>query len=408
MKRGQLSEHFVGQAAKRLSAVEARPERSNQHEFNGVAQLARILGPAIPRREITARFLYLDDVEERVVGAQGTVTWYDARERHPTRSECRLYFPPTAVSDAFREGDLLVLGRRPDGTLLIVVAARGTTAEQQLLWLFGLGEVAAGRFEIRDEADADRMALNFASRRILEELGIDAFVDAGALLGEMLARFGGGFPRARDFSAYARGTVSAVSPTEAADDALLAWFEREEALFRTLERHLVAERLRQGFGEHDVDAFVAYSLSVHNRRKARAGSGLQNHLRAILEARSIRFTAQGVTENRATPDFLFPGIDEYRDPAFPVALLTMLGVKSSCKDRWRQVLAEADRIEHKHLLTLEPGISQNQTDGMKAKRLQLVVPAPLHATYSSPSAAWLWSVERFLQFVADRQARART
>jgi hypothetical protein len=28
----------------------------------------------------------------------------------------------------------------------------------------------------------------------------------------------------------------------------------------------------------------------------------------------------------------------------------MPGVKSTCKDRWRQVLAEADRIDHKHLL----------------------------------------------------------
>jgi hypothetical protein len=30
----------------------------------------------------------------------------------------------------------------------------------------------------------------------------------------------------------------------------------------------------------------------------------------------------------------------------------MLGVKTTCSDRWRQVLAEADRIQLKHLLTL--------------------------------------------------------
>jgi hypothetical protein len=30
----------------------------------------------------------------------------------------------------------------------------------------------------------------------------------------------------------------------------------------------------------------------------------------------------------------------------------MLGSKSTLKDRWRQVLDEADRITHKHLLTL--------------------------------------------------------
>jgi hypothetical protein len=59
----------------------------------------------------------------------------------------------------------------------------------------------------------------------------------------------------------------------------------------------------------------------------------------------------------------------------------MLGSKSSCKDRWRQVLSETERIPHKHLLTLEPGISENQTDEMRAKLLQLVLPASLHTTY---------------------------
>ena len=59
----------------------------------------------------------------------------------------------------------------------------------------------------------------------------------------------------------------------------------------------------------------------------------------------------------------------------------MLGAKSTCKDRWRQVLSEAQRIPNKHLLTLEPGISENQTDEMQAKRLQLILPAQLHATY---------------------------
>ena len=46
-------------------------------------------------------------------------------------------------------------------------------------------------------------------------------------------------------------------------------------------------------------------------------------------------------------------------------------VKSTCKDRWRQVLTEADRIEKKYLFTLEAAISNNQTDEMQAKNVQL-------------------------------------
>ncbi|EJA5030400.1 hypothetical protein MU985_004932 [Salmonella enterica] len=40
----------------------------------------------------------------------------------------------------------------------------------------------------------------------------------------------------------------------------------------------------------------------------------------------------------------------------------MLAYKSTCKDRWRQMLNEAVRIPDKHLLTLESSICENQTN----------------------------------------------
>ena len=64
---------------------------------------------------------------------------------------------------------------------------------------------------------------------------------------------------------------------------------------------------------------------------------------------------------------------EYHDADYPVAKLTMLGAKSSCKDRWRQVLSEAARLSHKHLIMLEPGITRTQTDEMQQSNLQLIV-----------------------------------
>ena len=74
----------------------------------------------------------------------------------------------------------------------------------------------------------------------------------------------------------------------------------------------------------------------------------------------------------------------------------MLGVKTSCKDRWRQVLAEADRIRCKHLLTLEPGISPTQTDEMRKENLQLVIPRPLHGSYRAVQQDGLVDVASFL------------
>ena len=108
-------------------------------------------------------------------------------------------------------------------------------------------------------------------------------------------------------------------------------------------------------------------------------------------------------ENRAKPDFVFPGVAEYQDMAFDPRRLTMLGVKSTCKDRWTQVLAEADRIDEKHLLTLETAISIHQTDEMQAKRLQLVLPHGLHKTYTAGQQVWLMDVAGFTQLVLERQ-----
>jgi hypothetical protein len=57
----------------------------------------------------------------------------------------------------------------------------------------------------------------------------------------------------------------------------------------------------------------------------------------------------------------------------------------------------------KHLVTLEPGITENQTDEMKAKYLQLVVPAAIHETYKPSQRDWLMCVADFVELVKARQ-----
>ncbi len=182
----------------------------------------------------------------------------------------------------------------------------------------------------------------------------------------------------------------------------MAWMEREEILFRTLEKHIINERLYQGF-DGDVDGFISFSLSVQNRRKSRAGLALENHLATLFQECGIKYSRTPVTEHKSKPDFIFPGKTEYHDPAFNEIDLTMLGVKSSCKDRWRQVLAEADRIKRKHLLTLEVSISKNQTDEMESKELQLILPKKLHQSYTPEQQPWLMSIAEFTDHVLSKQ-----
>jgi hypothetical protein len=153
-----------------------------------------------------------------------------------------------------------------------------------------------------------------------------------------------------------------------------------------------------------VEGFIKFSLSVQNRRKSRAGSALEHHLAAIFTSRRLKFERGAKTENNNKPDFLFPGAKEYGSPAFSGKRLIMLGAKSTCKDRWRQVLSEANRIKTKHLLTLEPGISENQTSEMQAKLLQLVLPKKLHETFKPAQRRKLMELKDFVALVRKSQS----
>ena len=55
--KGLLSDCFLKVASKKLSAVEANPAKSNQHEFNGSEALKRLLGSE-DQRKIEARAFF--------------------------------------------------------------------------------------------------------------------------------------------------------------------------------------------------------------------------------------------------------------------------------------------------------------------------------------------------------------
>ena len=414
MKRGYLSEYFEGVAAKRLSAVEADVIKSNQHEFNGVEGLRQILGEPEGKVHYKAKLLYLSDDTEEPIVEDSTLTWYDARQkarldRGVMRYEYRLYFKTTTVSMNAAAGDLLVIAKPRDGSLLVIIAEDGSSIARQIEWLFGFADLAHPGFSVKSELETEQDRIAFASRFILENIGVVVEASAPNYLDVMLEKFSGKFPTTREFSAYSRSTLQDLDARTDPDIFLMTVMEREEILFRTMERYLIADRLSKGFsGEAaagvDVDGFLSFSLSVQNRRKSRVGLALENHLEVLFIEQKLKYSRTAVTENKAKPDFLFPGVDQYRDPDFNPLQLTMLGVKSTCKDRWRQVLAEADRIEDKHLLTLETSISPQQTNEMAAKRLQLVLPRSLHQTYTPTQQTWLMDVETFTSMVRSRQS----
>ncbi len=405
MEAGYLNNYFSGVAVKRLSAVEADASISNQHEYNGVARLKQLFGSE--KRYITTDFLYLEDDEDDQK-TTGELTWYDARANNPDRTEWRLYYPSNDVTIRASAGDSLFICLKNDGTALEIITRKDSIIENQLFWLFNIypGENQTTFTANTDLSSPSAEAASFAARMILGHIGIEVVEDETDYTGILVERFGNTFPNTREFSAFARSTVDDADPVNRPDEALLKWYDREETMFMCMERNLIQERLRTGFitdGSVDVDAFIRFSLSVNNRRKSRAGLSFENHLEALFTSQNIRYSHTPVTENKSKPDFIFPSIELYRDENYPAAQLTMLGAKTTAKDRWRQVLEEADRIERKHLITLEGAISENQTNEMISRNLQLVVPKSIHGSFTETQQRWLYSVEDFIAEVRDRQ-----
>lgn len=378
--RARLEDYFDGAAGKYLSIVETDSGRSNQHEFNGVAPLVELLGvpPAGGGQKFATSYVYLEDDSDPLV-VDSTSTWYDAREAHPMRTEYRFYYPAgIEVMTRAKSGDYVVIAKTrsdPQRDLLVVVAAGGSTLAQQVEVLFGLEP--AERFDV--ETAPSGVDLNFTSRGLLEALGYEVELSDDSFLDSLLDRFGTTFPQTKVFSAFARDTLPAVDARSDPDAALLDWWEREEVLFRTFERHVLSRQIAEAAA--DVDEVLRLAMSAFQRRKSRAGHALENHVAAVLEAWDIPFDAQPKTEGKVRPDFLIPGGLAYHDPMYDPSRLRMLAVKSTCKDRWRQVISEAARVPRKHLLTLESPISSGQTDEMIENSVVLVVPRGLHYAF---------------------------
>jgi len=407
MEKGYLSDYFEGVAAKQLRKVDADPRSSNQHEIGTTKEMRRFLGEE-HQKKFDATYVWLGG-EQEGISVDDFATHYDTRLHQETRSpEWRLYYTSNVVTDLMTEGDTLFLAKRVNDHLLFVIVPAGSSIESQLLWLFGFDMQPELKFSTQSYSDDNDTVLDFTARFLLDELGIE-FEDPNAnSIDSIIEKFGFVFPKTQEFSGLARLTLQGVDAATEPDGALMAWLDHEEAMFRRLERRIVSARIEQGFAkdsEVDVDGFLSYSLSVQNRRKSRMGHSFEHHLGAVFDAWKISYTKGAKTERNNRPDFLFPSQEDYLNSDFPQQKLSMLAAKSVCKERWRQILPEADRIEAKHLVTLELGISPAQTEQMRAHGVQLIVPANRHSSYSKDQIKLLWTLENFVEHVRKLERR---
>lgn len=185
------------------------------------------------------------------------------------------------------------------------------------------------------------------------------------------------------------------------DGTLEQWLDTEYQVYRAVEEKQFSERIKQPFA--NMDEFLGFSLSILNRRKSRAGKSLEHHLSTIFTSANLKFEEQVITEDKKKPDFIFPGGKEYHDEYFPVEKLVLLGAKTTLKDRWRQVISEADRIQHKHLFTLQGKISTNQLKEMKDADIHLVLPNSKLGSIPSSFVNDVIDLKQFISFVRAKQ-----
>lgn len=216
------------------------------------------------------------------------------------------------------------------------------------------------------------------------------------------------FPETRQMAEFAQGiynnahNITNKEICATPDEQILKWIDTEYLLFRQIEEKVYFPIYSKPFS--NCQELINLSNTILNRRKSRAGKSLEHHLATIFTAAKLEYEEQAVTEDNKKPDFLFPSSEAYHNLLFPSDKLVFLGAKTTCKDRWRQVLNEANRIDTKYLFTLQQGISKNQLREMKHENLKLVVPSVYRSSFDREFQPEIETLASFIEMVRQKQS----
>ena len=370
---------------KRLSANDTGATGTHQVGPYIPNRVAFAVDPALdtdapnPRREITLRLISHGQT------SQPSLIYYNNRrsDHEGTRNECRL----TGFggrSSAFQD---------PDSTSALVVISFDRSGSSAEAWLA----------RSADEEGAIEDVLGEVEPGVVGFIGAD---HSGQLVffeerpqsdpcrpspDGLPADWRERFPTAKELAAEAARLVPAAG---SADERFMKRHECEYNLFQAVEEHQLLPVIGPGFAF--VADFLALAQTTLQRRKSRAGRSLELQLALIFDEERVPYSPQTITEPGHQPDFIFPSIERYRAASSGDPSLAMLAVKSTLRDRWRQVLQEADKIPTKHLFTLDRGISVDQFRGIARSGIRLVVPSALVRSYPKAVRDGLLTLSSFV------------
>lgn len=380
---------------KRLSANDTLATRAHQAGPYMPRQFMFEVFPEIDRptdNNPDASFdLYLDSHADH---RRARAIWYNQKSRNEVRIT-RLGGSRSALLDPESTGALAVFSfsSTRDRTRQECHAWVCDSAPEEDVILDTVGWVEPGTFRFAgrpgyaDPAEGSRDC--WLDRDDIPSGWLDVFPDAGELLDKVIE----------------------LRPLDAldADERLIRRRDCEYEMFQSIEEAVTLPVVQHGFA--NMDDFIVFAQTTLQRRRVRSGRSLELHTRQIFVEEGLRehtdFVHGAESESGRRPDFLFPSKACYDDPSYPADRLRMLAVKTTCRDRWRQVIAEANRIPVKHLLTLQEGVSDGQFAQMRAAGVQLVVPSALFASYPSSLRPELITLESFIGDIRLLEPTAR-
>jgi hypothetical protein len=346
--------------AKRLSANDTGLTGAHQVGFYVPRTFALAVAPELaehrknPGRDITFTLVSHDQV------AAPRLTYYNSRvveQKRDGRNEFRVT----------RFGGHRSALQDPESTGAILVTAWDTSGADVEAWLADTYHEEDLIETVLGPVDPGTQVLRLVPAPGQPQVLVAAPATCDPDISDLPPAWADSFPPGRELTEAAIERRPSVGND--ADKRLLDRYRCEFGLFKVVEAAHVLPLVTAGFPS--VDEFLTVAQTVANRRKSRAGRSLELHLARIFDEEGVSYQTGRTTEGNRKPDFVFPSIDAYHSGATTL----MLGVKTSVKDRWRQVIDEAAKIPQKHLFTLSEGVSPDQFDQMQGAGLTLVVPS---------------------------------
>lgn len=139
----------------------------------------------------------------------------------------------------------------------------------------------------------------------------------------------------------------------------------------------------------DLDKFF---LSISQSRKSRAGKAFEYIIDILLRKLGYPFSDQIVIDG-AKPDYVMPSEEYFREKPLDSIIFT---AKRTLRERWRQVVTEANKGYGYYLATIDETITKSQIQQAESHKIFIVVPRSLKENNSVYVSSY--SVLSFEQF----------